>query len=582
MKVKNVSIRVKYIISYTVAFFIPFFVLSSLMYYSFTKILQNEINRNTTEIIINTRDSIDSRIEELNNISLHTSQNLYTRLISIPNDYSQSLKVIKALNDLTYTNSFYSTMLIYNDNNDLVYSHVGSFRITDYFNVINDFEIWDSNAFIYDIQNIKQNTTRPSETIRGLEISENYTGKYITYITPIPYGDKNPTGAIIYFISEQNIGRALENSIKSKEISVVVLDDNFVPIVSYGQDHHLNIENIYDIVNKGEFEIINKRINNSNYYIINVNSEVTGWTYIATIPSHYVYEKVIPLLWVLIIGFIIVVIIGLITVYLLSKKNYKPIGDIINLANKIFDKEIATNKKSIESKYLRNEFEEVTDVLNKLQYKIDDSKNYIRKSFLLKLIRGQFNNREEFDAENEFDVSLPYGLYNVVLIYINRINEMDIKKTIKEIETYNTANIKVYGVEGMAEKIIAIIIGIDENHLTKFDDFISNLSYQLKTKREINITVGIGRTVNELSELGSSYVQASSALDYRFVKGDFSIIYYDEIESHLLDEIYNPATKIESLKLTIVKANKQEALDILNDIFEEMKDKMILELSIMV
>ena len=58
---------------------------------------------------------------------------------------------------------------------------------------------------------------------------------------------------------------------------------------------------------------------------------------------------------------------------------------------------------------------------------------------------------------------------------------------------------------------------------------LQKLQTYLQKNYNILTTIGVGRITNDTEQIAQSYIEASSALDYRFVKGNGTIIHFQEI-----------------------------------------------------
>ena len=72
----------------------------------------------------------------------------------------------------------------------------------------------------------------------------------------------------------------------------------------------------------------------------------------------------------------------------------------------------------------------------------------------------------------------------------------------------------------------------------------------LAEKTGVSVSVGIGETYNNLADYPRSYIEALDALDYRFLKGENSVLVSSQLkrlQKHIPSEVRSASEKLEQL-----------------------------------
>ena len=85
---------------------------------------------------------------------------------------------------------------------------------------------------------------------------------------------------------------------------------------------------------------------------------------------------------------------------------------------------------------------------------------------------------------------------------------------------------------------------------------LQKLQTYLQKNYNMLTTIGVGRITNDTKQIAQSYIEASSALDYRFVKGNGTIIHFQEIIHWDQASVLYPNQEFEALKNALISHNE--------------------------
>lgn len=565
------SVYFKYIVSYSIAFVIPLLVLGAIMYVSFSQLLKDEISRNSVDMLSSAQSVIDSRIEELNNTAIQISSNPSFRPDELSQNFMNVVNAVNQLGNISLTNKFYSGIFIYYKENDLIYSSSGTYRIDQLFKYIYNFKGWDTESFINDMNSLK-NITVKSEEIVASSGKYEQTSKYVIYIVPLPYGSKRPNGAVFFMIDENSFSSSLKNSVPFKKGNIMVLNAEKVPIISYGDGNFPGSGLLKPDIFEDRTDLYHQMILNNTYSVSYVESGLTGWTYAAVFPISEVYGKMAPLLTKVILGFILLISMGFVVIYFLAKMNYKPILDLMKFSEAVFSKASGENTEDNEIETVKMTVNRMTGVISTLRKKVETSIPSIRNSVLTRIIQGYYTDLDTLNEEaSEAGISFNNDCFTVAVLIIHGGDSEMHSSVINLVEGYESDHIQPICIDGMDRNRIVVLLSVGQEYIRILHGYMSDLLSIIWNKQKLEITAGLGKPVSNIRALGNSYLEASAALDYRYVKGKHTVISFDEIANREREIHYYPKEKLDTLKVYVLKADPHGILAALADMFDEIK-----------
>ena len=77
--------------------------------------------------------------------------------------------------------------------------------------------------------------------------------------------------------------------------------------------------------------------------------------------------------------------------------------------------------------------------------------------------------------------------------------------------------------------MIILINGIKKERTKQVKNLLEEMRLSVKEEFRLELTVGVGGIYNGTLSIPKSYLEAGSALDYRFVKGNGNTILYQDL-----------------------------------------------------
>lgn len=535
---------------------------------------------------------------------LIVSSILYINFQSIALDqvYSDNVKNLKQTSEnvlvmadtaMTLSNQIYSDQnvakLLYYSEPEIFDIRGASDQLTNYrlsFSFIDSVYVYNGKTGTFYINtSSNRNTTR--ETIQTknsfddkecIDILDNFNS-YKQYI-PIPrkYMVNNQEGIEKYYYSF-----LLYNAFSGSKLDSAV-------IVNFSENWIQNVMNVESSKNEGETFIINNKgtivsnsdkypmmssINGTEYikrilanenaqgYLVDiVNGEKSlitytaadkmGWRYIRVTPWSVLFYRIESMKATTIYIGLSILIFGLLTSFLLTKKLYVPIDKIIS------------RLKNLESESKHNS-------------------EIIKQGFLKDIIIGRDIEDENIFAERLKNLNIKIdaeGNIRVILLKIDRYNEFCQKYTAEDRGLFRFAiinictelfsqNFRTEGVDMGEGNIIMLLNYInlaDADVVTSFEGLINIMEDVILKNYDISLTVTISSEGCSLKDINTLYRQVMEASLHRLFLGQGSVIYADRVEEMNKKEYKFPVNSEKLLVDALMSQKNDEAKRIYDEI----------------
>lgn len=231
--------------------------------------------------------------------------------------------------------------------------------------------------------------------------------------------------------------------------------------------------------------------------------------------------------------------------------------------------------------------------LKKLKKLLKESLPLFKERFLLNLVNSALTEKEIQNKLDYLSMDLKAQSYICVLLSIDDFTSLSqinseadmnlmkfcIQNIAEEILTTDT-----YMVHTFEEKRSEIIILCcvkhfeEDNSILELHQRIQQLQESVRKYLKVTISAGIGRFYSKLPDVGKSYNEAKSALEYRMTFGKNSIIFIEDMEQNP-GAVMPPIaiSKVDDLILYTKGGNKTQTLAVLDEIFNYIKPEVALK-----
>jgi AraC-like DNA-binding protein len=430
---------------------------------------------------------------------------------------------------------FYKAMKFNFDNQDELYEQMNNYTKNDFYTI--------TSSSDYYVNNGKYITL-----IGGQKFTNN--NELIAYLTfykdiMIPKLKGNEKGAL-YILSNKDILASRNNGLDESQLNMI-------------EDSLLNNPGI-------------DTININGYKVYSTKSEIIGWNYYYIISDTIHSDLIFEFIKESSIVYIILMIIGTIIAFFVTKKTYEPIYKVMqqfdeDISEEVYDEFEIISRSSNKMRIANEKLKEIT-LNNRLPLKI---------KFLRDLLYGlNRNNILDSDLEKHDLIIFNENVNVIVLEYVNIIDLQQkhleeeiitIRTQIREIINESFKDIKHYQLLQVNNgRDVLIILKKDKDEAKKL---MSEILSNVKEQYDIDIIASLGKDVTSITNIGQSFSDALNNLEYRRLVSGMVFIEEDNIKNIKKTTYYYPLDIEQNLINYILIGKKEEAKMVLRHLLDE-------------
>lgn len=539
-----------------------------MVYSNFVNILTEEIITNNLNNLSKVQYVIDGKITQLETIS--NQINLVPKLKSyeMKNHWIKASTIKNTLCHYVTTNGYIDNIFIYYHGDEYLYSSTSSYTFK-MFKAIYNYTNWSTEEMYEDIVGLKRSQLRVSENII---YNKKYFKKYITYLYPLNM-NTSIQGTIIYMMPEESFQSVLKDTINTYSGNSFILDNNNNIITCLKDSPYLRSEDFSTYLKNITVNQYTETVtlDNEEYFLTYVKSPETNFKYVSMVPIDKVMGKVNHTKNRIFYSLIIILAVGVIVIYYTMHKNYTPIKQLKNYAVDLIKPE-KQGMNAIE--ILRSTMDTLTSENNQLSSTIKDNTSAAKDYLLFCLFKGQIDTNEDFNRKGEkINLLITKSCYRAILFKLNGLSTNIKQKKlyiIKQLHILLNDPFEAFGRELIDEDNLIFLLASDDNDTGILQQKLLSIQDFFK-EHNIIITVGVGNIYTEINQMPNSYLEACTAIDYRFVRGNDQIIYYNEIVVDTT-KFKKPPNDLNKLNIAIKQGNTEQVDQILANILSFIKD----------
>ncbi|OXM14947.1 helix-turn-helix domain-containing protein [Paenibacillus herberti] len=569
-----------YLISYLVVILLPIVTLSYAAYSFTVSTLEDELSRATLHSAKQKTASIEKTIETMQSIAVRIG--LDGRIASYVNDPSNQYllnETREILKTFAETNEAIESIDFYATGANLILSSDGYTRTYGQ----SKQDVWIEKGL--------------SSKESGLWLSSRDGVEYdkiITYALKVPVHRKDFKGLVAVHMRESPLKSMLQKMEGNPYTTTYILDQEGNAISSSSSTpldpEHVRL--IFSESSKAQGEIGYTMMNQSRdkELVAYVKTLHTKWSIVSETPLQYLLSKLSYIRNVAWATCILLVVLGIILSYFMSRKMYSPIKTLM-------DKTLPYNKKGetgIQEGPRKNELETISYILDNVFRKNEDWEQQfrmnlpvLRERFLLSLLNNKYSSIHELNGKLEFlQIHFPHQELVIFLIEIDEYSLL--------VDSYSVAdqNLYKYAIMNIAEEIaaanyICLTAESDENQLvllvnlnagsneqqlkeklTVLGEEIKHTIYQLL---KLSVTIGIGNSYSQIMQAHYSYKEASEVIRAKLVAGTNTVLLYEDLIKEADYEFYLPP-HFSNHMINFLKAGQlEDALSSLEELYHQIK-----------
>ncbi|MCR8631216.1 helix-turn-helix domain-containing protein [Paenibacillus radicis (ex Xue et al. 2023)] len=539
-------------------FFFNLFILIAILtfgYVSYTQsssLLVEEVVKSNNKYIEQARDNIDKTLRSLDELSFQISlqsqigRALYLSDETWDRDQLLFLDMIKYLKNVKLSNNLISDIWLQFYRYPVVVNYESKYNKDYYYSTIYKTEQkseWNSSL----------SSHQGFASLGRFKISSyGVSSSNITFMRTVPLSELKPTGALYLTINTDSFSEMVQRISDPYPAFVYTVDANgkvlFNSRIRSEQDELINTvkEAITGEVRKIDQQegYLNTTIDGRSYQVVFTSSNINDWKYISIVPTAFITEKANKIGQFTFIAALICLAGGLVMSYFLTNRIYRPINKIISYIS------LFTRKHTDRPEHLKeDELGFIDRIINYVYYENQSLRDSFEKNlpalqqkFLYDLIEGRVSSvnfeglAEELQMEFKYDAfqiivfeTVDFSLEDRISPYYHNILEL-IDGMAGAADGSGEAHMTVKSIRKRNDKIISLL-NLDHSSPKPeiIHDFIRQVTSYFEREHGRTFTVGIGNVHRLAEEVPLSYVEALSALQYKIVKGEGSVIFVDEV-----------------------------------------------------
>ncbi len=404
--------------------------------------------------------------------------------------------------------TFSKNFFVYFHDKGCVFSTHGLHEIAAFANSNYRYQNFTPSEYIDLLNTIKEPTVLSSQRIT----IQNESNEYVTFLYPLHEDFRQITATAVFCVPTNQITSLFSGRLGEYNTSTYIFDSDSHVIVSSNPIETFSVEDLTSF--------------QRDYHIIEHQSTENSWRYITLLPKKQpILSKLLSTGRTFMLYFNITLLLSSILIWYMMKVNYNPIRVLHKKASTITD-DIAERTELDTISYALDYLQEQNSMLNT---EVINSQTLVTNSCLRKLLNGGYSTAAEFNDECRslgLHYSGNYFFAAVVLFHhANDCTEDHAKAVCGMLQKHFESNY-IYNLE---ENRLITINNVSESNKHIVTDAFCNMLKVMSQQYSVSATVGVGTLMTDTSVIGRSYMEAQSALDYRFVKGNGTIILYSDI-----------------------------------------------------
>lgn len=551
-----------YLFSYLAVLLVPLIVLVGICGRKVNQFYQKEVLNNITEDIQALSEALDSQVESM----LKTTQQLRLMVdldrLDLNNDLTGAKPIMTILSAYCSTNNFASDIILYTYNDYLI--STSSTCRADFFSR-GMYQYANTNPS--DLKDLRSSNERlifvPNQPVRQMD----HVNNYITVIVPMYTDYETNCGTCIFLVKDDAIHRLIQH-LEDKYDAAVFLTDHHGNLFYSSESPDIPSDTLKSLITESLETTSSALPEYGNFLICGRQSAGIGLGCTAFIPKLQPLTDRLNLLSnILVISTLIVLLIVSVVVYFNMRVVYTPLKRLYQKALKLHP---AASQNELH--IIDNTLDFLNDQNNSLTTKLESNMETSRNILLQELLMGYFPNRESFNSKcAEHDLFLPCDNFFVscVLCHSEQNDLSLLARTMKELLCSQITSYYVFTPTPNQLYFIHSGPSISESELF---EFFERTRLMAEESTRLAITIGIGGFCKGTDALPQSFLEAGSALEYRFVKGNRNTILFQEIGDTESNAVKYPRYSFEKLRNALAAHKRQDVENALTELIDHIQN----------
>ncbi|MBD2861563.1 helix-turn-helix domain-containing protein [Paenibacillus oceani] len=521
----------KYLLSYVLILSVPLLVIGLFVYNHFLQTLKSEVIDNNLNMLSQVKEIVDVKFNELEKIAYQISRNPELTPYMATRNAVKGMNTIKELRNYTAGNSFAHEIFLHYRKQPYLYSSISTYTASNFIDAIYRYEHWTQEEFERAIDSLNGPALRPAEYVGGSDGE-----RLITYMVPIPLRDEVPYGTVMFMIKESSITNLIRNILRDYGGNTVIFDRSGQQVTYMEGEHGFETGKLVEMIDRTrERGSTTVGIGGNDYFISHIQSSETGWVYVTKVEKSRVMASVARIKLFALAGLAATILFGGLAIFILMHINYKPIRRLKQLTEALTGrKPVGPREDELESIGLA--VRQMSENTKELGLEIMKSRPALKQYMLMNLLKGRIRHIEEFNSSGRScGIGFSGNWFHAAVLLIDpggAAGPKPVKEAIiasLEAACRASGRIEGYGLDSMDGNRFLFIFGMADPDGTALSQLLRSFRDTAGTEWACPVTIGLGTGYSGIGDIGKSYLEASTAADYRLIKGKDKVIDFREV-----------------------------------------------------
>ncbi|UQZ84193.1 hypothetical protein SK3146_03426 [Paenibacillus konkukensis] len=541
--INRLPVFYRYLLSYILLLLLPLLFLGTTGYLRLADIVGNEVERNNQALLDKLQDEVDQKLIQMNKIAGQITQTPELSPYVLTHDSVSMYEAKKVLESKVVDDSI-REVLVHIRGSDYLYSSLSVYKVHDFVADIYHYADWTPEQFPEDLNRLTSPLLRPAEDVKidGLP-----SQRLVTYMVPIPINSQRPYGTVLFILKEDMMLKGMNPELTLPKGNAVVFDQQGRVLSAYKQEDYLKDSDFYKQLTK-EKGHVQLDIQHKPYAVSYQKSPRSGLIYATLQPQATVVAPVNQVIFQWINSLLIIFFVGGLFVYLVMLFNYKPVKRLASLVEAVRGHSI---RKANEFEAIGSVIHDMADSNRQLGRKLEENRSAVKDHLLGSLLKGEMKTLQEVNERGgEVGVVFPHPQTAVLILEHPASLVPQKKQLIEEVERRFGEAETGYFKDSLEDRRTLFIMSVQSSG-DEWKRWLESLREHLTAVFAAPITMGVGNLYEEVTQVGRSYLEASTAIDYKLIKGNQRAIFFDELPAHDREDVFNPRRVLNELDLVL-------------------------------
>lgn len=538
--------------------------MTSIIYYQSVKTLKQETTQSSMNKLTQIRNMIDRQSQEFDNIAIRISNDPKLTPYMVTHPYSQML-AIKDLYKYKINSAVLDQLFLYYRGSEEIYSGAGLYSLDTLFNQTYQFTNSEKRQIMQKLNTLNR---IESFSVNRVGVHHQTNNDLMVYLYPVPSNDPFHYGAVMFFVRKSVYAQSIGKTLGDFKGNVYIFNRAGQQVVSTSNGGSIINSNDLTKLAFGSPGTHTVTLGNKKYVASTVKSNINGWTFVTVMPTGQFFGRVIHIQ--LFVGLILLSLVfaGLLLTIIFAVRQYRPVSSLIEYIQSKGKKQTGNRTNIYET---IDGFIETHDMLRQ---QINIQEPFARDQYLLKLLKGDFQDSESIDEiRSMIGMTFPYPYFCVVHVSLEPNLQMKKKRELYEsLKFVNEQNAVGYGVELLQGNIMAVVVNSRHEDLIELKNLVQILQNKAIDACDSTPTMAVSSLYGNLLQIHHAFIEALGASEYKMVKGLGSMIYFNEISTISEKNSWDSEQLYVKFNQSLKSGNEQVALDTLSTMFSRMRE----------